>query len=189
MLHNGLQVDYSVHKLQIILKNIFLLHINMLTHDTCHWYAQKYLPLAYKSARLSSNISQCATSHVLVQILFHLKKLFMLMNGIILIISKHDTLKPLGIQFRPFANSVRDTKYHKRCSPPNLMEVHAHAHVVVYGACPLRLEIAKAKVLKCFQQDKFLINPLAETHARQLELRGFDYLKYMADILWSQCTV
>ena len=28
-------------------------------------------------------------------------------------ISEHDTLRPLGIQFRPFANSARDTKHHK----------------------------------------------------------------------------
>ena len=37
----------------------------------------------------------------------------MLAKNVILAISKHDTLKPLGIQFRPFANNVRDTKDHK----------------------------------------------------------------------------
>ena len=40
----------------------------------------------------------------------------MLMNDIIFTISKHDTLRPLGIQFRPFADSVHDIKYLKRCS-------------------------------------------------------------------------
>jgi hypothetical protein len=30
----------------------------------------------------------------------------MLMNGIILTINKHDTLRPLRIQIRPFVNSV-----------------------------------------------------------------------------------
>ena len=37
----------------------------------------------------------------------------MLRNGIMLTINARDTLKPLGIQFRPFANSVHDTKYQK----------------------------------------------------------------------------
>ena len=31
-------------------------------------------------------------------------------------ISGRDTLRLLGIWFRPFANNVCDTKYHKRCS-------------------------------------------------------------------------
>ena len=43
---------------------------------------------------------------------FHLKKLLVLTNGIVLAISGCDTLRPLGIYFRPFANSVRDTIYH-----------------------------------------------------------------------------
>lgn len=34
-------------------------------------------------------------------------------NSITLAISLHDTLKPLGIQIRFFANNVRDTKYEK----------------------------------------------------------------------------
>ena len=38
----------------------------------------------------------------------------MLTNSIILAICRRDTLRPLGIQFRPFANSVRDTKDHRR---------------------------------------------------------------------------
>ena len=40
----------------------------------------------------------------------------MFTNEIILAISRRDTLRPLDIQFRPSANSVCDTKYHKRCS-------------------------------------------------------------------------
>ena len=40
----------------------------------------------------------------------------MLTNSSILAISGLDTLIPLRIYFRPFANSVRDTKYYKRCS-------------------------------------------------------------------------
>ena len=50
----------------------------------------------------------------------------MLANGIKLAISGHDTLRPLGIYFRPFANSVHDTKYHKRCigALPSLNIVH-----------------------------------------------------------------
>ena len=46
----------------------------------------------------------------------------MVMNGIILAISGRDTLRPLGILFRPWANSVRDTKYNKRCSEDKHLE-------------------------------------------------------------------
>jgi len=34
-----------------------------------------------------------------------------------LAISGRDTWRPLGISFRPLANSVRDTKYLEWCSP------------------------------------------------------------------------
>jgi hypothetical protein len=37
----------------------------------------------------------------------------MLTNGIILTINISYILRHLGIEFKPFANSVRDTKYHK----------------------------------------------------------------------------
>ena len=40
----------------------------------------------------------------------------MLTNGTILALSMRDTLRSLGMWFRPFANSVHDTKYHKQCS-------------------------------------------------------------------------
>ena len=46
----------------------------------------------------------------------------MVMNGNILAISGRDTLRPLGIWFRPFANSVCDTTYHKRCSEDQHLE-------------------------------------------------------------------
>ena len=38
------------------------------------------------------------------------------MNGIILAISGRDNLRPLGIYFRHFANSVHEIEYHKQCS-------------------------------------------------------------------------
>ena len=38
-------------------------------------------------------------------------------NALILAISGNDTLRPLSIQIRPFANNVRDTKYHKQYTP------------------------------------------------------------------------
>ena len=40
----------------------------------------------------------------------NLKKLVILTSGIVLTISAHDTLRPLGIYFKLFANSVVDTK-------------------------------------------------------------------------------
>ena len=36
----------------------------------------------------------------------------MLINGIILAISTCDTLRPPDTLFKPYTNSVRDTKYH-----------------------------------------------------------------------------
>ena len=30
-----------------MLKNIFLLHTQVETHDTCHQYSQKYIPILY----------------------------------------------------------------------------------------------------------------------------------------------
>lgn len=46
----------------------------------------------------------------------HLAKLLVSANEIILTINRHDTLRALGIWLRPFANGVRDAKYHRRRS-------------------------------------------------------------------------
>ena len=40
----------------------------------------------------------------------------MLKNGIKLTTNGYDTLRPLDIYLKPFANIVRDIKYYKRCS-------------------------------------------------------------------------
>ena len=49
----------------------------------------------------------------------------MLTSCIILAISGCDTLRPLGISFWRFSNSVRHTKHHKRCSGRSKeMDVH-----------------------------------------------------------------
>ena len=37
-------------------------------------------------------------------------------NSNMLTITWHDTIRPLGIQFRPFVNNVSDTKFHKQCT-------------------------------------------------------------------------
>ena len=42
------------------------------------------------------------------------KKLLTLSISIMMMIVTCDTLRPLGIYFRPFANSVHDTKCYKR---------------------------------------------------------------------------
>ena len=54
--------------------------------------------------------------NVVMELKFHLKKLPFLTNNIILAMREPNTLRPLGISFRPFANSLRYTKYHKQCS-------------------------------------------------------------------------
>ena len=50
-----------------------------------------------------------------------------MMNNSILAISGRDMLRSLGIQFRPFTNSVRDTKYHKWSIE------HMHVKIIVYA--------------------------------------------------------
>ena len=50
---------------------------------------------------------------------FHLSMLLMLTCNIILAISRHDSLKPLGISFRPHPNNLHDTKYLKQCTSIN----------------------------------------------------------------------
>ena len=98
-------------------KNIFLLHTNLLR---C-----KHMTLAFSTF---SNIFSLHTKrqgsyltypNVMMYICFHLKKLLMLTNGIILAIRGCDTLRPPGTQSRSFANNVRDTKYHNWCSGPH----------------------------------------------------------------------
>jgi hypothetical protein len=87
-------------------------------NDTCHYYPQenlplayrnvntwhlpllhseKYLPLAYWNATLSFAIPQRATLNVIMWTTFHLKKLLMLTNGIISKINICDTLRPPSI--------------------------------------------------------------------------------------------
>ena len=52
MLYNGLKVETNYTQMTLgisMLKNSFLLNIKMWIHDTCHWYAQQYLPLHTKT--------------------------------------------------------------------------------------------------------------------------------------------
>ena len=66
--------------------------------------------LCILTVKLASQVPQCATLIVTIQIFFHLNKLRMVRKSIQLAISRCDALRPLGIQFRPFTNSVHDTK-------------------------------------------------------------------------------
>ena len=77
------------------------------TNDTCHWYAQEYLLLHFEVLNygIISSIPMCYTKCHNVYI-FHFHKLLMLMKSIILAISWHDTLWPLGIKFRPVAKCM-----------------------------------------------------------------------------------
>ena len=64
-------------------------------------------------------------------------------NDIILAISRCDTLKPLGILFRPFANSVHDTKYHKRWTEVPSIEPHHERNVIELWETHERFEMDK----------------------------------------------
>ena len=55
----------------------------------------------------------------------------MLTNGIILVISRCDTLRPLGILFRPFTNNVHGTKYHNHVLRNVVLEHMPHLTEVV----------------------------------------------------------
>ena len=48
----------------------------------------------------------------------------MLTNNIMLAINGRDTLRPLGIYLKLFANSVHDIKYHKQCCQIMVSETH-----------------------------------------------------------------
>ena len=52
---------------------------------------------AYLHARLPSKVSHSGTLNVIMQLIFHLNKLIMLTNGIVLAISGRAALRPLGI--------------------------------------------------------------------------------------------
>ena len=97
---------FDQNMMVLVYPSIFLVHFTMLAPTSLSLVPSKISSLENQNARLSSNVFQCATLNVIMQIFFHLKKLLMLTNIIILAISKHDTLKPLGIQFRRFADSV-----------------------------------------------------------------------------------
>ena len=69
-----------------------------------------------KCKTIISNVPMCCTLYVIGLKKNSLRTLLMLTNNIILATSGHDTLKPLGILFRPFVYSTHDAKYNKRCS-------------------------------------------------------------------------
>ena len=64
-------------------------------------------------------------------------------NNIILAISRFDTLRPLDILFRPFANSAYDTKYHKWWTEVLSIEPHHERNVIELW-----------ETHKCFEMDK-----------------------------------
>ena len=61
----------------------------------------------YQNANVSFLVFQYGKRDVIIYIFFHEEELLMLMNN------GSGTLTPLGIQFRPFANTVCATKHHK----------------------------------------------------------------------------
>ena len=75
---------------------------------------KKFSPLQTKKQDYHLKYPMCHSECRNVGI-FSLKEATNVESGIILAISGRDTLRPLGIRFRPFANGVRGTKHHKRC--------------------------------------------------------------------------
>ena len=65
LLHNGLQVDCSVHKrhLTLVCSTISSTSALKCKHITL---VQKYFPFAYENVELSSQVSQCTTLNVMI---------------------------------------------------------------------------------------------------------------------------
>ena len=80
-------------------------------------------PCVLKHKTFISSIQTCYT-RCQMYIHFHLKRLLLLKNSIILTNSGCDTLRAPCVYFRPFANSVRDTKYHKPWSKTSEVVEH-----------------------------------------------------------------
>ena len=68
-------------------------------------------PLHIKPQNIISSIPMCYAKCQNVKL--HYEKLLMSTKNTNLVINGHDTMRPLGIQFKSFANSVCDTKYLK----------------------------------------------------------------------------
>ena len=74
-------------------------------------------PLHTESQDRHQKLSQYTILNVIIQMFFLLVEVIYVTNGIILAISKRNTLRPLSIQFlNPSQISVHDSKYHKLCS-------------------------------------------------------------------------
>jgi hypothetical protein len=89
MLHNGHKLIISTNK-----------HRYLLLHFKTQNYHLKHSNVLHKI----SHRNYLCTS----------EKLLILTNSITLTVDGCDTTKPLGIFFRPIANSACDTNYHKR---------------------------------------------------------------------------
>ena len=109
----------------------------------------KIFPLHTRWIIVISQVSQCAMLIMIMYIFFHLKN--HLCRWIVsLKTSTSDTLRPLGIWFRPFPNSGCDTRYHKRCGDqwlrPSLSKIShslrngSQSHFIVHKVTKNRRE-------------------------------------------------
>ena len=65
---------------------------------------------------ISWNTSSCYDAKYRTIIIMYLKSLLLITKSAMFILVGHDTTRPLGIQFRSFAYSVHDIRYHKCCT-------------------------------------------------------------------------
>ena len=90
-------------------------------------------PCRLKCQIIISSIPMCYVKCYKVTT-FSFLKLLMLTNSIISTNHGHDILRPLGIWFQPFTNSIHDTKYHKRCSMTCAVSHFVHVDCLNGGA-------------------------------------------------------
>ena len=79
-----------------VLTNIFFLHITLYTHDTCHLYAWNYLLLTTKRKAIILSILKCYAKYHNPNNFQFKKNCLCWWNSIMLTVSGHDTLRPLG---------------------------------------------------------------------------------------------
>ena len=117
LLHNGLQVDQSVHNWHLTLaclriSSSCILKLKYMTLAIIMF--NNIFPLYIKIQNYHSSTPNCYAKCYKTNI-FSLKILLMLTHSIMLAISGHDTETSRHL-FLAFTCSVHDTKYHERCS-------------------------------------------------------------------------
>ena len=137
---------------------------------SCSEYAQQYIPFAYQIITIWHMPLVCSIifSHCILKCItiiwsipmcytkyhnlnrFSFIHLISLTSSFILAVSGHDILRPLGIWFRPFIDSVRDTKYRRHCIMLFMVKTNRHIYSMTYLSY-VALQYCSQYTLSCMQ--------------------------------------